>query len=341
MKVKIYYTVRELSDYTGEFWPLRSLGNEVFSDGPGFQLADQFAQRHPEQGASKTGDSWLCEHVVSSYTPAWHTALGNGRVDAAIATTGLSRWHNYYLEGLAWLIRNTRIDGLYLDGVGYDREIMKRVRKVMQREGSGCLMDFHSGNNFHPEYGLNNVANQYMELFPYIDSLWIGEGFDYNKPPEYWMVEIAGIPYGLFGEMLQGGGNPWRGMVFGMTGRLGYGCNPQNIWKLWDSFGIQDARMRGYWDPDCPIKTGRKDVLATAYVKPGKTLVSLASWATNRISLHLQIDCACLGLSSDKARLYAPDIPNYQASTEFQLGDPIPVEPGKGCLLILRQADHN
>ena len=26
MKVKLYYTIRELSDYTAEFWALRSLG---------------------------------------------------------------------------------------------------------------------------------------------------------------------------------------------------------------------------------------------------------------------------------------------------------------------------
>ena len=118
-----------------------------------------------------------------------------------------------------------------------------------------------------------------MELFPYIDSLWFGEGFNYNETPDYWLVEISGIPYGLFGEMLQDGGNPWRGMIYGMTDRLGWGGNPQPIWKVWDNFGIQDARMIGYWDPACPVKTGRKDVLATAYVKQGKTLVAVASWA--------------------------------------------------------------
>ena len=32
---------------------------------------------------------------------------------------------------------------LYLDGIGYDREIMKRVRKVMDRARPGCLIDFH------------------------------------------------------------------------------------------------------------------------------------------------------------------------------------------------------
>ena len=83
---------------------------------------------------------------------------------------------------------------------------------------------------------MNNCANQYLELFPCIDSLWFGEGFNYDEPPDYWMVEAAGIPYGLFGEMM-GSGNPWRGMVYGMTNRLGWGGNPRSLWKLWDEFG--------------------------------------------------------------------------------------------------------
>ncbi len=337
MKVKLYYTIRELSDYTGEFWALRSLGNEVFTDGPGFTLADQFQEKKPGASLPKTGDSWLCEHVVSGYVPAWHTPLGNGRVDAALATAGLSRWHNYYLEGLNWLIRNVGIDGLYLDGIGYDREIMKRVRKVMQRSGRDCLIDFHSGNNFHPEYGLNSCANEYLELFPCIDSLWFGEGFDYNEPPDYWLVEIAGIPYGLFGEMLQGGGNPWRGMLFGMTSRLGWDGDPRPLWKLWDDFGIQDAKMIGFWDAQCPVKTGRKDVLATAYVKQGTTLISLASWATNTVTVRLQIDGTALGSDPAKMNLWAPPIRGFQPEAHYATGGGIPVLPGRGWLLLADQ----
>ncbi len=337
MKVKLYYTIRELSDYTGEFWALRSLGDEVFADGPGYRPPDPLASAAKNRALPKTGDSWLCEHVIHGYSPAWHTPLGNGRIDAAIATEGLSRWHNYYLEGLSWLIRQVGIDGLYLDGIGYDREIMKRVRKVMQRDGHGCLIDFHSGNNFHPEYGLNNCANQYLELFPCIDSLWFGEGFDYNEPPDYWMVEIAGLPYGLFGEMLEGGGNPWRGMVFGMTGRLGWGGDPLAIWKVWDEFGIQDARMSGFWDTACPVKTGLTNVLATAYVKKGQTLVSLASWATNATSVRLQINFLALGLDPKKAVLRAEAVHGFQSEAIFKPEADIPVQPGKGWLLVLEE----
>ncbi|MCX5756909.1 MAG: DUF6067 family protein [Candidatus Hydrogenedentes bacterium] len=317
-KVKIYYTVRELSNHCAELFALRSLGNEIFVDGPG------------------GGYAWLVEHLVDHYTPAWHELnLPNNEMDGAIATTGLSRWHNYYLEGLAWLGKNVGIDGLYLDGIGYDRTIMQRVRKVMERTRPGSLIDFHSGNNFAPEYGLSSPANQYMEHFPYIDSLWFGEGYDYNETPDYWLVEISGIPFGLYGEMLQGGGNPWRGMVYGMTNRYGWQGDPRAIWKLWDAFGIQDARMIGYWDKACPVKTGRTDVLATAYVKQGRTLVALASWAQEPANVTLAIDWAALGLDPSQAKIQAPVVEGFQQERALAVTDPIPVEPGKGAWLFI------
>jgi len=337
MKLKIYYTIRELSNRAAEIWAMRSLGDEIYLDGPGFRLADHFDEAREGPGRTSTGNPWLCEHLITGYVTAWHHHFPDGVWDASIGTTGLSRWHNYYLEGLGWLVRNVGIDGLYLDGIGYDREIMRRVRKVLDRARPGCLIDFHSGNNFHPEYGLGNVVNQYMEHLPYIDSLWFGEGFDYNKPPDYWLVEISGIPFGLFGEMLHGGGNPWRGMLYGMTNRLPWAGNPSEIWKAWDAFGIREAEMIGYWAPDCPVKTGRDDVLATVYRKKGKSLISVASWAAEPATCRLDTNWERLGLDPAKTRITAPPIPGFQDAAEFPAADEIPIEPGRGWLLIFAE----
>jgi hypothetical protein len=175
-----------------------------------------------------------------------------------------------------------------------------------------------------------------MEHLPYLDSLWIGEGRNYNEPPDHWMVEISGIPFGIMSEMLQGGGNPWRGMLYGMTARLPWSGNPTPIWKLWDDFGIQDSRMLGYWDPACPVKTGREDVLTTAYQKPGASLIVVASWAKAKVDCRLQIDWKALGLDPATAKFRAPAIQGLQAETTLDPARPLPVEPGKGWMLIVR-----
>jgi hypothetical protein len=319
LKVKIYYTVRELSNRVTEMWALRSLGNEVFIGGAG------------------GGSSWLQEHLVTDFAPAWHTPLPNGEVDAALTTTGLSRWHNYYLEGLAWLVRNVGIDGLYLDGIGYDREVMKRVRKALDRSRPGCLIDFHSGNEYLYKDLHVSPANKYMEHFPYINSLWFGEMYDYNESPDYWLVEMSGIPFGLFGEMLQDNGNPWRGMVYGMTARYYQGADPKHIWKVWDEFGIQDAQMIGYWVPGCPVKASHEGILATVYLKKRKALISIASWAKEAVACRLEIDWSALGMDPHKARLSARNIPAFQKEARFDPSAEIPIEPGRGWLLLLEE----
>jgi hypothetical protein len=255
--------------------------------------------------------------------------------DAAVVTSGVSRWHNYYVEGLDWLVRNVGIDGLYIDDVAFDRTTMKRVRKVLDRGRPGALIDLHSANQFNPRDGFANSANLYLEHFPYLDRLWFGEYFDYNSQPDFWLTEVSGIPFGLMGEMLQDGGNPWRGMVYGMTGRLPR-VDTTPLWKAWDEFGLPDARMVGYWVAHAPVTTGRPDVLATSYVRDGRTMVALASWASEPVNVALEIDWAALGLDAAKASIVAPAIEKFQEATTFTAGSPIPVDPGKGWLLVIR-----
>ena len=318
LKVKIYYTVRELSNHVVEMPALRSLGHEVLASGPG------------------GGDSWLQEHLGGDYIPAWRHCFDDGDVDAAIITSGMSRWHNYYVEGLAWLLRNVGIDGIYIDDVAYDRQVMKRVRKVFDRLRPGCLIDVHSCSHYQERFGNASSANVYMEHFPYVNSLWFGEGFEADEPPDFWLVETSGIPFGLMGEQLQTASNPWRGMLYGMVPRLPWSGDPRHVWKVWDEFGIQESRMIGYWQQACPVKTDNEDIMATAYVRHGKAmLVSLASWAAERADCRLQIDWKAIGLDPRQAAINAPQIDGFQDAATFGPSDAIPVEAGRGWLLIV------
>src|SRR5699024_9659670 len=140
------------------------------------------------------GYSWLQEHLVDDYIAAWFVPKWK---DAAVVNSGMSRWHNYYVEGLDWLVQNMEIDGLYIDDLAFDRTTMKRVRKVLNRGEGEQLIDMHSANQYNERDGFTNSANLYMEHFPYIDRLWFGEYFEYDLGPDYWLVETSGIPFGL------------------------------------------------------------------------------------------------------------------------------------------------
>lgn len=318
LKVKIYNTVRELSNHAWETFPLRSLGHEVYSPGKG------------------GGFSWLQEHVGKDYIAAWFVPEFK---DAAIINSGMNRWHNYYVEGMNWLVQNVGIDGIYLDDVAFDRITMKRIKRVLTQDGHPGIIDLHSANQYNKSDGFQNSAMLYMEHFPYLNRLWFGEYFDYEKNgPDFFLTEVSGIPFGLMGEMLQDGGNPWRGMVYGMTSRMPWSENadPRPIWKVWDEFGIQGSRMVGYWVAANPVKTDNPQVPATIYRKNGAVLVSLASWAPAETAVRLHINWQELGIDPAKAVITAPDIRNFQKGQVFAKDAAIPVAPGKGWLLIIK-----
>ncbi len=339
IRSKLYYTVRELSvTNTAELWPLMSLGDEVFTRGAGTQLADQFAEK-PDTLKQPTGATWLKEHLLNGYDPAWHNPLENGEMDISIRTTGLSRWHNYYLEGLGWLVKNTGMKGIYLDGVGYDREIMKRVRKVMDNAADSCLIDFHSGNNFDPAYGLNSPVNQYMELFPSVNSLWIGEGYDYEKETEdYWLVEISGIPLGLYSEMLHNCGNFYKGMLYGMTSRLGWtSCNPTPVWKFWDEVNIKNSKMLGYWNKDNPVKSSNPLIKTTTYQQKNQVIVVVANWSGQETPAELLLDWSKLGMKKETIKINAPNIPDYQVGSDIRVLENVKIGAGAGLIISMTE----
>lgn len=319
LKVKIYNTVRELSNRAYETFPMRSLGHEIYSPGKG------------------GGFSWLQEHVKDDYIAAWFVPEIK---DAAIVNSGMSRWHNYYVEGMNWLTKNVGIDGIYLDDVAFDRITMKRVKRVLTQNGRPGIIDLHSANQYNKADGFNNSANLYMEHFPYLNRLWFGEYFDYEKnKPDFYLTEVSGIPFGLMGEMLQDGGNPWRGMIYGMTNRLPWSGNndPRPLWKVWDDFGMKGTKMIGYWSENCPVKTTNAEVLTTVYKKQGAALISIASWSEKDEAIKLNIDWVKLGIDPAKSVMTIPAVKNFQIGASIGSVTEITIPKGKGLLVVIKE----
>ncbi len=331
LKYKLYYTVREQSCHTYELWALRSFGDEIMRVGSEYHISDPFLRNE-----NMTGGAWMCEHLVEGFVPAWQSLLKDSEYDCAFAMTGLSRWHNYYIAGLEWLGRKLETDGLYLDGIGYDREIMKRVRKTLDRSRRGSLIDLHSGYSYAPEYGMTSPVCMYAELLPSVDSLWLGEMYEYDcKDYNWWFVESSGIPFGLMGEMLHGGGNPWRGMVFGMGTRFYGGNDPGPLWEFWDRTDIKNTRMYGYWDKKTPVGCSRDDIKVTVYTREDLTLICAASWSGKNENAYFTYD-GSLAVTPE-TQLYAPYIEGIQQEKSFCAHQFIDFPTGRGWFFILRK----
>lgn len=325
-KAKIYYTLRELSNVCTELWAIRSMGHEIVSPGEG------------------GGYSWLQEHLVSDYTPMWYNPFDFEKVpglhaaDAAVMmAAGKSRWFNYYIEGLAWLIKETSIDGIYMDDVTFDRRTVKRMRRAFDSVKPGCLVNLHSNTDYS-----KSPALQYAEFFPYIDKVWFGEFFRYEKmSPENWLLESSGIPFGLYGDMLQDGGNRWLGMQYGMTDRLHWTerkeADPRIMWKVWDDFGIRESEMHGYWEVKPYVKASDEDVKVTAFVKEGSALLSVGNYSTEAKEVTLTIDWKRLELDPEKVVMTAPEIEYFQKASSWKPGDTISVPAKQGWVIILEE----
>ncbi|WP_327091510.1 DUF6067 family protein [Nonomuraea sp. NBC_01738] len=308
LRSKIYYTIRELTTRAPELWALLSLRDEVLAPGPG------------------GGGAWSREHVGDGALPAWFSTATD---DSSLITSGRSRWHNYYVEGLDWLVREVGVDGLYLDDLGFDREVMKRVRRVLDQRPEP-LVDMHSANQFNEKDGYASSANLYLEHLPYVDRIWFGEYFDYGSRPDRWIVEMAGLPFGVMGEMLQGGGHPWRGLVHGMTSRIyGGDGDPRALWRLFDEVDLPSARMLGYWSPSAPVTVSDPDVRATTYTGDKGALIALGSWHDGPAEVRLDVDWDALGLDPHTAVLRSPAIDGLQEQAVFSAFKPLPVDGGR------------
>ena len=186
-RVKLYYTARELTNHVAELFPLRALDGEIIS-GVGVTAEAAANQARGKRGAKGDGGgtSWLLEHLVDGFSPCWQQNLGSGEFDAAVCDAGISRWSNYYLEGLRHMTENPpHTRGIYFDGINFGRSTMLRIRRTLDMAiGPTAAIDFHSGNDF--EFWGESPAIRYMHMLPFVDSLWFGESFRYNTPADYW-----------------------------------------------------------------------------------------------------------------------------------------------------------
>ena len=85
------------------------------------------------------------------------------------------------------------------------------------------------------------------------------------------------------------------------------------------------------------MKASHEGILATVYLKKRKALISIASWAKAAVACRLEIDWSALGMDPHKARLSAQNIPAFQKEARFDPSAEIPIEPGRGWLLLLEE----
>lgn len=292
--IKLYYTEREHSNHMAETFVYKALGDEIILRKQG--VSHSWQKEKPQ---------WLIDNFGEDIIPGWFVKYKHGKYkndhDISFIVRPDTRLDNYYIEGLNWLAENIGISGIYIDDTSLDRTTLERARKVLSKTDG--LIDMHMWNHEEVRAGDVSCMNLYTEIIPFLDSVWLGEGFFYKKySPEYMLTEVSGIPYGVTGQMLEGGGDLYLGMLYGMNNRYGWHYkNATDMYKIWDDFGITESRMLGYWHSENPVKTDNANVLTTVYLKENEALICAYNFADNAESFSLDINSDLLGFSLKNA----------------------------------------
>ena len=288
--IKLYYTEREHSNHMAETFVYKALGDEIILRKQG--VSHSWQKEKPQ---------WLVDNFGEDIIPGWFVKYKHGKYkndhDISFIVRPDTRLDNYYIEGLNWLVENIGIKGIYIDDTSLNRTTLERAKKVLQKTDG--LIDMHMWNHEEVRAGDVSCLNLYTEILPFLDSIWLGEGFFYKKySPEYMLAEVSGIPYGVTGQMLEGGGDFYIGMLYGMNNRYGWGyTNATEMYKVWDDFGIIQSKMLGYWHSENPVHTSNENVLATVYLKENEALVCLYNFSNSSQKFTLNINKELLGFS--------------------------------------------
>ncbi len=270
----------------------------------------------------------------------------------------LSLWVCITFLPCAQLKRDFSNDGIYLDEIAYDRVTLMRSRTQLGPEG---VVDHHSDRGAFCQ----SPANNYMELFPFIDRLWYGEGFPYDDATaDFWFIEMSGIPFGVTADMLRYPGETpyhFKGFVHAESNRWQSGQQPGQeddpftpigLWDLWRSFGIEESEMFGWWRSleqgaqSVPIAVSHDPLVkVTTYLRFGQSaLVALSSFTNTTLSgVTLSYNFTVLGFDGSSAVLSVPAIIPFQPTDlpSLPLDYSFTIPANQGFVLLLTKSVAN
>jgi len=134
---------------------------------------------------------------------------------------------------------------------------------------------------------------------------------------------------------LQGGGNRWKGMVYGMINRIYQDANPLPVWNFIDKYKLGESEMIGYWDENCPVVSDNRNIKATVYQNEDFSIVALGNFSHVDQECKINIDWESLNLDKNKTEMFSPFIEDFQEEGKY-FSNSIKLESDKGLLLVIR-----
>ena len=256
-----------------------------------------------------------------------------------------SAWQDFLADGIARMIDQYDIDGVYLDGTEYpwacanphhgcgylrpDGSVVQTYPFFAYRE---MLRRIYTVVRSRKPDGLVNVHNSTCMVTPslgYATSSWDGEQFGGIEPGP-WALEVLpldtfrcefmGRQWGVPAEMLCYN-RPYtyrQAMSFTLLhdilvrGSLGGSLELESaLWKAMDGFGRKQARFMPYWEDTGFAKVSAPAIKVTAYSRGAKgAMLVVSNLGKDAVDATVGLDRAKLGLPAGH-RLTATDVVNH------------------------------
>ena len=330
--VSLYYTHREISSHASELPLAVALLNATddaplvhYAQAPPAGRAEGFRKKRQKLEARLGPDTF----VAAWGTPIRGEAPHGDENDVAVAVAARGAWTRFWVRGARYLRRCIGVAGFYLDGIAPPPATVAAFRR------EGGRLDLHAANK----------TAVYLELYPYLDSVWTGEASYLLGDANHYLVGIAGLPCGRPSQLLAGAlrKEPWlyyRALLFGMTERAGWSDTDVSLprlgalWRTFDAVDVASADVVGFWrrdDARAVMSTACGDVKRTAFVVDGGAMVVVASWSRKTCVVDVSLE----GLGD---MVLEPNVPGLQCGTPPKKAGAnitLTIEPKSGALFVV------
>lgn len=249
-------------------------------------------------------------------------AVKNGSAD----TLPRSSYENFYLEQLSFLSKRYNPDGVISHGAVLSAAGAERAKRIAERQGISRGLEICK----------EGALQKYFDVLPFYDYICLPPA---NCKPDYMLIEMSSIPFGLTAAVCGGGCPPCLGMLYGINSVYGEGGELQDriaesLYTLWDSFSIKDSRFYGYWDKKNPVSSDKKDIYISTFINKANLLAVIYNASGSSVEFDLGIN-ARLGYTSKGKKIMQPAVLGLHWQKKINFNKPFRLKAHKGMILTV------
>lgn len=313
----IEYDSQTISAYAPETGAFASMGNELIyrKRGEGIPV------------------NWIAGAIITEDVPI----SGRNERDVSYLLVPGSRMDNFFVEGVEFLTKQVKVDGILLSDTSMQRDTAERAAKCIERNrGANGMLELGFSDRYDAANGYLSAPLAYADVLPFIGRVYVETPFDFSDPIKN-IFEHSGMAFGLGGDT-SSENSVLGSLLYGMLPRYGKefatSFATKDIQKVFRDFDISTAKLRGFWDPKNPVKVDNAAVLCTSYMNGDNMIAVLYNTSNRDLTFEVGVENK-LGYTTVGKKVVAPQIEGIQKRKRVNFGKPMKLKANSGILITV------